>query len=605
MKKIRKVAILTMIVPMMAALVGCDDAFDPAVENHKDMDQLEDLPQWAVGLLGHAYISNPLGQNDNQWWKWTEVATDDAVSNDVNNTYRRMAAGSWRADNNPMGNWQYLRASWQYINQFIELAPNVEWANDPIAAELYKQRFLGDAYGMRAFYMYHLLQAHAGWTADGQLLGIPILTESETVSSNFNLPRNTFKECIDQLNADVELAIKYLPEDYGDIENTTDVPAKYREAGAGVTSYNRVFGDHAKNRMSARIAKAVRAQAALLAASPAYNEGSGVTWEEAANRMAEVLKGLGSDPVSQIDPTGNKWYVDYNAIDKVWPAGYNPLEILWRSNKGGNGTSGDGCVEWLNFPPSLYGQGRVNPSQNLVDAFPMADGTPINEAGSGYDAQDPYANRDPRLALYIVYNGSKVSGQTIDTSLDGNNNDALNRYDGLSTRTGYYLRKLLVEDVNCNPNNGSGQQHIKPWMRYTEFFLSYAEAANEAWGPTGAGAHGFSAYDVIKAIRQRAGIAAADTYLEKCKGSKELMRELIRNERRLELCFEGFRFWDLRRWKVDLTKLNETVKGMRISNNHYEIFDVEERKYSDYMYYGPVPYSEILKFDALIQNKGW
>ena len=83
------------------------------------------------------------------------------------------------------------------------------------------------------------------------------------------------------------------------------------------------------------------------------------------------------------------------------------------------------------------------------------------------------------------------------------------------------------------------------------------------------------------------------------------MRELIRNERRIELCFEDFRFWDLRRWKVDLNKLNETVKGMKITGNNYQVFDVESRHYQDYMYYGPVPYSELLKFDALVQNAGW
>ena len=96
-----------------------------------------------------------------------------------------------------------------------------------------------------------------------------------------------------------------------------------------------------------------------------------------------------------------------------------------------------------------------------------------------------------------------------------------------------------------------------------------------------------------------------DKYLEECAESKDKMRELIRNERRLELCFEDFRFWDLRRWKVDLNKLNETVKGMRIEGGKYQVVDVETRKYSDYMYYGPVPYSEILKFNQLKQNKGW
>lgn len=77
--------------------------------------------------------------------------------------------------------------------------PRVDWAADKVASELYKMRFMGDAYGMRALYMYHLLMTHAGWTADGQLLGIPILTESENINSEFNKPRNTFQECMEQV----------------------------------------------------------------------------------------------------------------------------------------------------------------------------------------------------------------------------------------------------------------------------------------------------------------------------------------------------------------------------------------------------------------------
>ena len=81
------------------------------------------------------------------------------------------------------------------------------------------------------------------------------------------------------------------------------------------------------------------------------------------------------------------------------------------------------------------------------------------------------------------------------------------------------------------------------------------------------------------------------------------MRELIRNERRLELCFESFRFWDLRRWKANL---NETAKGLDVNGTVYTLLpNVENRAFADYMYYGPVPFSEILKFSNLSQNKGW
>ncbi len=81
------------------------------------------------------------------------------------------------------------------------------------------------------------------------------------------------------------------------------------------------------------------------------------------------------------------------------------------------------------------------------------------------------------------------------------------------------------------------------------------------------------------------------------------MRKLIRNERRIELCFEGFRFWDLRRWKEDLT---DPAKGVNINGNNHTVVQVEDRKYDNsYMIYGPLPDTEVLKYNALIQNKGW
>lgn len=170
------------------------------------------------------------------------------------------------------------------------------------------------------------------------------------------------------------------------------------------------------------------------------------------------------------------------------------------------------------------------------------------------------------------------------------------------------MKKLLREDCNPDPNAKNPQYHYPVYIRYTEIFLDYAEAANEAWGPKGRGSHNYSAYDVIKAIRERAGIGefGEDPYLDECAGDKIKMRELIRNERRLELCFENKRFSDLRRWKAPL---NEAVRGIEITLEAgaplYKVMKVEDRNYKDYMYYGPIPQSEMLKWSNLQQNKGW
>jgi hypothetical protein len=310
--------------------------------------------------------------------------------------------------------------------------------------------------------------------------------------------------------------------------------------------------------------------------------------------MATVLSRLGANPIAQMDAAGGTWY-DNAEVNSL--AGTTlPKEILWRGDAGDSRN-----LEQEHFPPTLYGRGRLNPTQNLVDAFPMANGYPIAEGASGYNPNNPYNGRDPRLGKYIIYNGSTYKNEVINTAEDGSGNNALNRTE-TSTRTGYYMKKHLRPEVSANPSSPNDRRHYKAFIRYTEIFLGYAEAANEAWGPQGTGNHGYSAYDVVKAIRARAGITGGDAYLESIKANKDKMRELIRNERRLELCFEGHRFWDLRRWKEPIT---EAANGMRIAGGNYTPFEVEKRQYAEYMYYAPVPYSEILKFSNLKQNKGW
>jgi hypothetical protein len=334
-----------------------------------------------------------------------------------------------------------------------------------------------------------------------------------------------------------------------------------------------------------------------LAASPAFNtQGTPLLWVSAADNAAAVLDLIGG--VSGLASKGGYWYAQKNAAEITAMAnGVNPAEILWRPdiNKNSNNLEKD------NYPPSLYGSGKVNPTQNLVDAFPMANGYPITDPKSGYDATKPYTKRDPRLALYIVVNKSAEgpSSSTIYTQV-GKTSDGLNAI-ATSTRTGYYMRKLLREDVNLDPTNSTSQTHYIPRIRYTEMFLDYAEAANEAWGPDGMGTHSYSARNVIAAIRKRAGITQPDKFLASVVTTDD-MRTLIHNERRLEMCFEGFRFWDLRRWKEDITT---PANGVSIDvNGIFTPTVVEPRVYSEYMYYGPLPYTEVMKW-GFIQNKGW
>ena len=563
---------------------------------------------YAHGILMYAYDRLPYVTTTQ-----TDIATDDATTNNLSNAYYNIATyGSWKADNNPLSVWDNCKDGIQYANKFLTIVDKVKWA--PSAAskqQMFIDRLKGEAFGLRALFYYYLLTVHSGYADDGILYGVPLLTTPEDGSSDFNQPRATFADCVKQIFADCDSAMTLLPFDYIDIANIEDIPAKYVAIGANTSNYNLVFGKKANNLMSGKCAEAIKAQVALLAASPAYRDQSGVTSADAAILAANVLKRIGG--MEGFDPTGNIWYKNKTKLE---PSASEMPEMLWREDH-----SKDAAQERDNFPPSLFGNGLVNPSQNFVDAFPMRSGLPITAPNSGYDPQNPYANRDPRLADDVLYNGVTLRRSEIITgnypNAKGESYDNLNKDN--ATRTGYYLLKFLRDDVNPQASSEIQQYHIYPRIRYTEIFLAYAETANDAWGPksdpTGVG---FTAYDVIKAIRERAGLATneigqplaeGDVYLEECASDQNKMRDLIRNERRIELCFENKRFWDLRRWMLPL---NEAIKGVEINLDEatgeltYKYFEVEKREYDNsYQMYGPIPKNEVLKWSNLKQNKGW
>ena len=593
--KIKNILILAI---LAGSFCACSDLINPSVQNAQSAEQMFEDAASAQGILGYGYANLPFETKST-----TDIATDDAVTNELGSAYRSMAQGTWAANNDPMSQWQARRITIQYMNIFLQNAHDVQWSSDPKRQAMFVDKLRGEALALRALNMYYLLRNHAGWTSDGRLLGVPIILEPEGFDSDFNQPRATFQECVDQIYADVDEAMALLPFDYVQLTDDSAVPQKYQDLGvAYAQEYNVVFGDTFRGRISGRIAQTIKALTALLAASPAYTEGTNVTYADAANEAAAVLKHING--VAGMDPTGYKWFMDKKTLDALG-SGECPPEILWRGsmNKGTEDYAFGLNQEVQNYPPTLYGNGRINPTQNLVDAFPMANGYPITDPDSGYSASDPYAGRDPRLAEYVLYNGVTYNGTQIITGTYSSDNNGLNKI-STSTRTGYYLRKLLRDDCNANPSSQNPQYHYPVYIRYTEIFLAYAEAANEAFGPTGKGELGYSAYDVIKALHDRAGVG--NDYLDSIQGDQEKMRELIRNERRIELCFENKRFWDMRRWKLDLT---ETAKGMRIDQAggtlNYTVIDVEPRSYADHMYYGPIPETEVLKWSNLDQNKGW
>jgi len=402
--------------------------------------------------------------------------------------------------------------------------------------------------------------------------------------SEYQIPRSFFNDLVEFILDDCDRAIELLPDRW------VNIVAESPDEEAYVNYVNQAIGDRNTNRINGLVARFIKVKTLLYAASPSFTDGT-YTYRMAAEAAAELMdanNGL-------LDVAGGD-LVFYNNPD-VRNAKNSHPEVLW-STRGVDANS----WEADNYPPSLFGGGRTNPTQDLVNAFPMADGTPTPL--SKINSSDPYSDRDPRLDAFILYNGAQfeMGGTTITINTSAGNPDALGSERTAATQTGYYLKKFMnVENVNLDPNVNSEGLHYYTYARYTDVLLMFAEAANEEVGPNGS-IGGYTPREVINAIRERAGITSTD-YADGL--NKDQMRDLIRNERRIEMCFEEERFWDLRRWKMT-EDMRRPVNGVRVSDDgsSFTYVEVEDRNFFDYQVYGPIDFFETLKYD-LIQNEGW
>lgn len=253
---------------------------------------------------------------------------------------------------------------------------------------------------------------------------------------------------------------------------------------------------------------------------------------------------------------------------------------------------------------------RVNtmaPTQELVDAYLMQNGQPIDEQGSGYDEDNPYQNRDPRLDATIVHHLSEwqePGGGTrtiyIEPNSAPNEDAARDEYQGQgsnATSTGYYLKKYYDPTVPSSFNSGLNLIVI----RYADVLLMHAEAKNEL------GEMNNQVWDqTIRAIRERAGFEnSALTYDNSW--TQEELRQMIRRERRVELAMEGLRIHDLRRWGTAEDVLNGPIHGAPYGDPTDEVgMILTNRTFNAPTHYlWPIPQSELDLNDNLEQNEGY
>jgi starch-binding outer membrane protein, SusD/RagB family len=549
-------------------LVSCEYLDTRPIQDLNN-DELWSHSSYGEGLLARAYSN--LGTT---WDVTSEYYTDNAIPNTPG--ANRLALGGWTLEGNPIGSWDGWYTSIRYLNEFLENSDDLLYSvTDKLRDSTLNSNRIGEAYFLRAWYQWLLLRTYGGFV-DGstEAMGYPIVTKVLTASDQLNLPRNTYEECVAQIVKDIDSAVVRLPLRYN---NATD-------------PFN---GLQNRGRACRLSALTLKAKVYLWAASPAYGPSTFELWDRAARASYAAIQAYGS--ISNLAAYGN-WYTTAATMDFIW------ISPASTSN----------ALEYSYYPPSLFGSGLCNPSQNIVDQFPARDGYPIDQSPL-YTAASPYVNRDPRLALNVFHNGMVYNTATIQT-YDGGQ-DAPGGLSRQGTRTGYYMRKLLSSTVRLTPGNVTSQERFHVYLSRTELYLMFAEAANEAYGP-GVATLGASAYDVMIRVRRRAGIDAdlvasgnQDPYMVAQRDAgKDAFRTFIRNERRLELAFEGHRFWDIRRWNEPL---NHTIRGAQITrdastgNLTFSYRDVETHSFQDYMRYIPVPYNQTLIMSNLKQNSGW
>ncbi|MCK9410981.1 MAG: RagB/SusD family nutrient uptake outer membrane protein [Prolixibacteraceae bacterium] len=560
---------------------SCDDYLRPYDQANKfDSDVIWSKSYMAEGVLLEAYRLLPTQYLSGVSAQITkdDFVTDDMVTNQLSDGMITMATGGWTSRVSPLVSQEAYSGYYNaimHLNYFLLNVDRVEWSwEDENKNMLYKRKLKGEAYALRAYYESVLLRKIGGKDAGGSLLGFPIMTSVASDADAAKKTRNTYKECLNRIYADCDSAIVYLPSIWTN--------------GNLTVKEQLVMGVQNLNRINSITARAIKSRVALTAASSSF-VGSNVTWLQAAQLASDVMNNNGG--LSGLSAGDEQFYLQIRS-NTNYLAKANP-EILWAPMCRNSGTDSYMMTrESDQFPPSLNGKGIVNPSQNFVNSFGYKNGTP-NPVGTN---NTDYTNRDPRLNMYVFYNGSvSANGNVIDIK---NGADKIDASVTNATRTGYYLKKLLDDQVVIKTGVGSvGKPHFFALFRYTEVLLNFAEAANEHGGPD-VNIGGFTARQVVNAIRNRAGIPTS--YVDGLDQSG--LRTLIRNERRIELCFEGFRFWDLMRWG-DLASMNKSVMGYDALSSSIKD-NIETRSFKDYMIYGPVPYNETQIY-KIVQNKGW
>lgn len=528
-------------------------------------------------------------------------ATDEAEysheSTGIDNFYN----GSWSASTPNSTIWKSAYEGITYCNEVIDSWTDLKFEQFAYNKDYEQQMFLYNNYQFEARWA----RAYFYFTLVRQYKNVPFKIHNTTGSDETSLPCTSSDEIFAFINDECDAIKDTIIADYTQIGDMALYKSQTGRAGKYAVL-------------------ALKAQAALYHASPLFSEGKSETeklalWHQAALAHKELIEAC--------EAGGHKLAA---TLDTLWNPNYISDAQCYSEILFARRTAAANTFEGYNFPVGYSsGQGGNCPTQDLVDAFDMANGKPITDETSGYDPQNPYADRDPRLALTVAVNGEKWPNDLADYN---STYPVLETYEGgyhsrsgksagavYATSTGYYLKKF------CNPSQilRARSGHVVTtsahgwltfrmggmYLNYAECLFQYFKLKGEALAADATdGEFPVSARLMASKTRERSGMPKFQAGMD-----NDTFWERYKNERRVELAFEGHRFYDVRRWKEDGDKFMN-IHRMSITKDEesgvltYTVvpFTRGDGQWKDKWNLFPFAQTEIIKSGhAITQNPGW
>lgn len=598
MKLIKNTSILLVAI---LAFTSCSDYLDPWDNTLATEEKAFELTSYLNAMPNTAYGFLPKGFNSIGNSYMTAASDESEAVNDME-VIQMFNNGTWNKYNNPDDIWADSYKGIRIANDYLQGTDTLTWIgirySNPTEytnrmVELTRNR--GEMRFLRAMFHFELFKRYGRVPLLKNKVNLvefniadypqmPVDSIVEFIVDECDIATRSGKYALSQAQTDTLL--KY---------HNKVLPSPYRDTVAVYYSNIGAFAGR-QGRATLGSALALKAKALIYAASKQFNENNDVEkWKRAAKACKDVIDLETKYPdFYKLSPT-------YEGLFQPGTWGVWNNEYLFARR-----FSAFNTFDAANFPISLQG-GKTGtcPTAGLVDAYEMADGNPFDWTNPAH-AANPYAGRDARMSKTIFTNNEKFNNAfTLQCWVGGDAGPGIFH----ASKTGYYLKKYVNQTLDLNTNKTAPK--IWSVMRLSEFYLFYAEAMNEAFGPeSDPEGYGLTALQALNKIRTRASVGMPAILSGIGSAS---MTEKIRHERRVELAFEDVRYWDLRRWKIAENYLNGDIFGVRITKNADDSFTytpnvkVETRVFdATKMYLYPIPQNEINKAGGvLIQNPNW